>query len=438
MPTSENKSEPVATTAAGTNASKSIAWWREPTKDQWLAWWAAWLGWTLDAFDFTVFLLIMVPISQEFGVPLTAVALVLTVTLWLRLVGAVASGWLADRIGRKTPLMISILWYSICNFVAGFSPSYWFLFACRALLGIGMGAEWPAGAALAMETWPARSRGFMGGMLQGSWGIGFLLSSLVYGLFYNYLGWRGMLWIGILPALSVVYVRKFVKEPAVWTENRRLQRVEQREMHAPLVAIFKRAVVGNTLTACWWMASGFVTYYSVNALFATHLQKDLGLSPGLVATPIIFANIAVFAASGIWGLVADRYGRRWAMIIPALLAVPVAPLYLLTHDITWIAVGFIAQGICGGGGMQGQMAPYLTERFPTEVRATASAFCYHQGAIWGGFVPLVLTYFASEFQLGFAIPMLIGTCVGAINFALALVWAPETKGKEMVPDLVVA
>ena len=116
-------------------------WWKEPTRDQWYAWWAAWLGWTLDAFDFTVFLLIMVPIAKEFEVPLAAVAFVLTITLWMRLIGAVGAGWLADRIGRKTPLMISILWYSICNFIAGFAPSFWFLFLFRALLGIGMGAE---------------------------------------------------------------------------------------------------------------------------------------------------------------------------------------------------------------------------------------------------------------------------------------------------------
>src|SRR5262249_8472069 len=178
----------------------------------------------------------MVPIAKEFGVPLTEVTFVLTITLWMRLVGACASGWLADRVGRKAPLMISILWYSICNFIAGFSPTFlflfvfrallgigmgaeWppgaplpleslpglspaflFLFVFRALLGIGMGAEWPAGAALAMESWPARSRGIMSGILQGSWSLGFLLSSAVYGLFYQHLGWRGMLWIGILPA----------------------------------------------------------------------------------------------------------------------------------------------------------------------------------------------------------------------------------------------
>jgi SHS family lactate transporter-like MFS transporter len=167
---------------------KNIPWWKEPTKDQWLAWVAAWLGWTLDAFDFTIFLLIMLPIAQEFSVPLTAVTAVFTLTLWMRLLGATASGWLADRVGRKTPLMISIAWYSACNFIAGFSPAFWFLFLFRALLGIGMGAEWPAGAALAMEQWPIRSRGFMGGVLQASWGLGAVLSSAAYGLLYDSIG----------------------------------------------------------------------------------------------------------------------------------------------------------------------------------------------------------------------------------------------------------
>src|SRR5215469_14923541 len=179
------------TTAA---TAMAVPWWKEPTRDQWYAWWAAWLGWTLDAFDFTVFLLIMVPIATEFHAPLAAVAFVLTLTLWMRLIGAVSAGWLADRIGRKTPLMISIAWYSICNFIAGFSPTLWFLLLFRALLGIGMGAEWPVGAALVMETWPQRSRGLMSGILQASGNLGYLLSSIVYGLFYHWLGWRGMLW----------------------------------------------------------------------------------------------------------------------------------------------------------------------------------------------------------------------------------------------------
>src|SRR5216683_2522737 len=145
-------------------------WWKEPTKDQWYAYIAAWLGWTLDAFDFTVFLVLVVFIAKEFDASLTLVSTVVSLTLFMRLFGAVASGWMADRMGRKAPLMISILWYSVCNFIAGFSPSFTFLLIFRTLLGIGMGAEWPAGAALAMESWPARSRGFMSGILQGSWG----------------------------------------------------------------------------------------------------------------------------------------------------------------------------------------------------------------------------------------------------------------------------
>jgi MFS transporter, SHS family, lactate transporter len=417
---------------------RPMPWWKEPTKDQWLAWWAAWLGWTLDAFDFTMFLLIMVPIAKEFNVPLSDVAFVLAVTLWLRLVGAVGAGWLADRVGRKIPLMISILWYSLANFAAGFSPTFAYLFLFRALLGIGMGAEWPAGAALAMETWPIRSRGFMGGVLQGSWGIGFMLSSALYGLFYAYIGWRGMLWVGVLPALSVLYVRKYVKEPPVWLENRRRQRVEKREVRVPLLAIFKPAVLGNTLSSCVWMAGGFVAYYSVNALFATHLQKDLGLAPGLVATPIFFANLGFFLAACGWGWWADKVGRRWAIILPALIALPLAPLYLLSTDFLWIALGFVAQGMCAGGGMQGQMVPYLNERFPTEIRATATAFCYHQAAIFGGFVPLVLTLLAARFGTGLAEMMIFGTWLGCIAWAAAAYWGPETKGTIMSPDLVVA
>jgi len=415
-----------------------IPWWKEPTKDQWLAYVAAWLGWTLDSFDFTIFLLIMLPISQEFGVPLTDVTFVFTITLWMRLLGAVSSGWLGDRVGRRLPLMISIFGYSLCNFIAGFSPTFWFLFLFRALLGFFMGAEWPAGAALAMESWPLRSRGFMSGILQGSWGLGFLLSSAAYGFLFSSIGWRGLLWLGIVPALTVVYVRYFVKEPPVWVENRRRQREEQREMRLPLIAIFKPGMLGNTLLACWWMAGGLVTYYSINGMFATHLQKDLGLSPGVIATPIMIANLVVFLSSGMWGFIGDRIGRRWAMIIPGLLGIPVAFWYMLSGNYIIIVVGYVLQGALLGGGAGCLIPSYMTERFPTEVRATAAAFCYHLGTIFGGLVPPIVTYFALNYQIGFSYPMLVGCLIGGGSWCLALFFGPETKGKEMVADLVLA
>jgi MFS transporter, SHS family, lactate transporter len=415
-----------------------IPWYKEPTKDQWLAWVAAWLGWTLDAFDFTIFLLIMVPIAKDFGVPLTEVTIVFTLTLWMRLIGATVSGWVSDRIGRKKPLMISIACFSICNFAAGLSPSFLLLLIFRTILGIGMGAEWPAGASLAMETWPQRSRGFMGSVLQGSWGLGALLSSGAYALFYDSIGWRGLLLIGVLPALLIVYIRKYVKEPPIWLENRRKQRLEGKEFRAPLFTIFKRGVLGNTLTACWMMASAFVVGYSVGGMFPSYLQKDLGLPTAYVALPIMLQSLMFFLSAILWGWVSDRFGRRHTLMITALMTIPIAPLYLLTTNYTMIVVFFTLQGWFGGGGMHTQWPHYLSERFPTEVRATATGFCYHQGAIFGGMVGPIVTYFATTWHMGFAMPMLIGTIGAACLVALAMVFSPETKGRQMVSDIQLA
>jgi SHS family lactate transporter-like MFS transporter len=415
-----------------------IPWWKEPTKDQWLAWVAAWLGWTLDAFDFTIFLLLMVPISRSFGVPLTAVAIVFTLTLWMRLIGATASGWLSDRIGRKKPLMISIAWFSVCNLFAGLSPSFLLLLLFRTVLGIGMGAEWPAGAALAMETWPQRSRGFMGSVLQGSWGLGALLSSAAYALLYDSIGWRGLLLIGVLPALLIVYIRKFVKEPEVWIENRRKQRAQNREFRAPLFSIFRRGVLANTLTACWMMASAFVVGYSVGGMFPSYLQKDLGLPTAYVALPIMLQSLMFFLSAVLWGWVADRFGRRQTLMITALMTIPIAPLYLLTRDYSMIVVFFTLQGFFGGGGMHTQWPHYLSERFPTEVRATATGFCYHQGAIFGGLVGPIVTYFAITWHMGFAIPMMIGTILASCSVFVAMLFSPETKGRQIVADIQLA
>ena len=415
-------------------SSSEIPWWKEPTKDQWMAWIAAWLGWTLDAFDFTIFLLIMVPIAESFNVPLIEVTAVFTVTLWLRLVGAIGSGWLADRIGRKTPLMISILWYSICNFAAGLSPTFALLFLFRALLGIGMGAEWPAGAALAMESWPTRSRGLMSGVLQGSWSIGFLLSSRAYGMLYDVIGWRGLLMLGILPALAVIWIRIYVKEPEVWVENRRIQTRTEEGVSYSVARHLPPA-------PSWQHADGLPVdgeqfrHLLCGLRHVRHAPAEGSPSERrVVAMPIALANLVGFLASGVWGHVADVWGRRWAMIIPAIIGAFVTPLYLFTDSYAMVAGAFIVQGAFLGA-IYGQNPCYLSERFPTEVRATASGFCYHQGAIWAGFTGPVLTYFAANQPLGFTVPMLIATSGAAVVFVVTLLFSPETRGKELVSQL---
>jgi MFS transporter, SHS family, lactate transporter len=289
-----------------------------------------------------------------------------------------------------------------------------------------------------METWPVRSRGFMGAVMQGSWGIGFLLSSALYGLFYNYIGWRGLLMAGLAPALLIIYIRLFVKEPEIWVENKRQQKEQGREVRAPLFAIFKPEMLGNTLTTCLMMGSAFVIYYANYALFATHLQLDLKLSPALVALPIAVANTLFFLSSIFWGWVGERLGRRWAILIPAVLGVPTAFLYLMAQDYTLVFIGFALQGMFACGGMHAQYPAYLSERFPTEVRATAVAFCFHQGAIWGGLISPLLVLYATNNQIGLSGPILVTTVVGLAIFLVAVLLSPETKGKVLIADLSVA
>ena len=157
----------------------------------------------------------------------------------------------------------------------------------------------------------------------------------------------------------------------------------------------------------------------------------------MVATPVFWANIVVFAGNSLWGFVADILGRRPSMIIPATIAIFLTPFYLWTTDPIYIVSAFIVQGIFGGG-IYGQMPSYLCERFPTEVRATASGFCYHQGAIWAGFTGPILTYFAATQPMGFTIPMLVTTTGAAIIFVLTLLYSPETKGKVLVSEITLA
>src|ERR1700730_1806514 len=332
--------------------------------------------------------------------------------------------------------MISILWYSLCNFIAGFSPTFAFLFFFRALLGIGMGAEWPAGAALAMESWPARSRGFMSGVLQGSGGLGFALSALAYGFLFDLIGWRGLLWIGILPALVVVWIRFYVNEPAVWVENKRQQRDMNAEVKAPLLSILSGGWLFNGGAGALWMPCTFGVYYSIWALFAAYLQKELNWTPLMVATPLFWANIVVFAGNSLWGFVSDIWGRRPGMIVPATIAIFLTPFYLWTTDPIYIIFGFILQGMFGGS-IYGQNPSYLCERFPTEVRGTASGFIYHQGAIWGGLIAPVLTYLAVQMNLGFAMPMMISTMFFLVIVVISVLLGPETRGKKLTADLEV-
>ena len=205
-------------------------------------------------------------------------------------------------------------------------------------------------------------------------------------------------------------------------------------MKLPLLAIFKRQYLWNTLTGCLWMAANFCVYYSIWALPGTYLQKELGWTPAMVATPLFWGNILVFVSSTFWGGLSDRIGRRWALMIPCTIAIFITPIYLTTRDPLVFTFGFLLQALIVGG--KDTLNPaWLSERFPTEIRATAAGFVYHQGAIWGGFVAPVLTWFAMNQGMGFAKPMMIATMGSLVVLVLAVFLGPETKGKVLTADL---
>ena len=247
------------------------------------------------------------------------------------------------------------------------------------------------------------------------------------------IGWRGLLILGVLPALAVVWIRIYVKEPAVWVENRRIQREQKQEFKVPLFDVFRTRILGNTITACLWMASSFVIYYSVYGMFATHLQKDLHLSPAMVAMPIAISLVS-FRRTGRGATLPTCWVPDGES--PGGDGVFVTPFYLLSLY-ALVSGAFIVHGAFLGA-IYGQNPSYLGERFPTEVRATASGFCYHQGAIWAGFTGPVLTYFAITQPLGFTWPMFITTTAAAIVFIATLLFSPETKGKVLISELELA
>src|SRR5678816_719745 len=212
--------------ARADSLTASIPWYREVSTEQWRAFFFSFLGWVVDAFDYNMLAFVLLDIQKSFSVDSTLVGALATVTLVMRLVGGVIAGSAADKWGRKLPMIVSILWFSLFACLSGFSTSYAMLFAFRALFGIGMGGEWAAGMPLVLEHWPARLRGLASGLLLGGWYWGYLLAAVafqfVYPLFNGMpdIGWRAMFWIAIIPALMTLWIRRSVKESPVWLERR--------------------------------------------------------------------------------------------------------------------------------------------------------------------------------------------------------------------------
>lgn len=404
---------------------------RSLTPEQKRAFAAAFFGWMLDGFDFTILTFVLADIQRSFTIDNALAGALGTVTLMFRLVGGAVAGTAADRWGRKLPLVLSIIWFSLFTVLSGFSTSYAMLFAFRALFGIGMGGEWAAGMPLALEHLPDRLRGPAAGILQGAWAWGYISSALVFQTVYPAVrgqmdeAWRAMFWIGAVPALFVVWIRSKVSESPVWLALQHDARGSAVSgTRVSLTRIFSRDLIGTTIHCSLLAACFMVSYYAVTYWYATLLQsRALNTLPYIVAL-----NVGGIVGSAFWGGVSEgRLGRRGAVTVAAALGVLVSPLYLMSTDARVMLIGAVLVGF-GAHGMWGAFPSYLTERFPSDVRGAGAGFCYHAGALVGSFTSFGIGHLVDT---GWTLPAAMTVSIAVSGLAVSLmIWlGPETRGR---------
>lgn len=404
---------------------------RSLTPEQKRAFAAAFFGWMLDGFDFTILTFVLADIQRSFTVDNALAGALGTVTLMFRLVGGAAAGTAADRWGRKLPLILSIVWFSLFTVLSGFSTSYAMLFAFRALFGIGMGGEWAAGMPLALEHLPDRLRGAAAGILQGAWAWGYVLSALVFQTLYPVVrgqmdeAWRAMFWIGAVPAVLVLWIRSKVSESPVWLALQRdAAGAAEPKARVSLTRIFAPDLIGTTIHCSLLAACFMVSYYSVTYWYAT-LLRSRSLN---TLTFIVALNIGGIIGSAFWGGVSEgRLGRRGAVTVAAALGVVVSPLYLLSADTRVMLAGAMLVGF-GAHGMWGAFPSYITERFPSDVRGAGAGFCYHAGALMGSFTSYAIGHLVDT---GWTLPAAMTVSIAVSGIAVSsIIWlGPETRGR---------
>ncbi len=398
------------------------------TSDQRSSFLAAFLGWTMDAFDYFIVVLVYADIAKEFGVSLPKMAFITTVTLLMRPVGALVFGLWADRVGRRLPLIVDVCFYSAVGFACAFAPNFTVLIVLRLLYGIGMGGEWGLGAALAMEKIPAARRGFFSGMLQEGYSTGYLLAAAVYLVLHQAfgLGWRYLFAFSILPALISLIVRSRVKESEVW-EVARDRRVSSRVSAA---AVFKNPTVIRRfvflivlMTAFNWMSHGTQDIYPT-FLKATG-DGGAALSSGTALVIAVVYNVGAIIGGLVFGGLSERLGRRRVIVFCAVLGLPVVPVFAYSRTAGMLVLGsFLMQLVVQGA--WGVIPAHLTELSPDEVRGFYPGVTYQLGNCLAAFNLPIQEALASTHGYPFALAVTIVPVLVAVAVLTAL--GPENRG----------
>jgi SHS family lactate transporter-like MFS transporter len=338
---------------------------------------ACFLGWTLDAFDFFLLTFVVSKVAADFKTAIPDVAFAITLTLACRPLGALIFGWIADRYGRRTPLMIDVALFSILELATAFSPNFAVFLVLRALYGVAMGGEWGLGAALAMEALPPKRRGFFSGLLQEGYMVGYLLAALAFYAVFHFapqLGWRALFVIGTLPALLIFYIRANVPESPAFEAQRR--RTPSDAPHAVLRALQNHWPL--IVYAMLFMASLNFLSHGTQDLYATTLQKQRGFDPGTTTTLAVIAAFGAIAGGIIFASLSQRFGRRLCIMAAALLGLGAIPLWAFSPTVTLLAVGAFAMQFMVQGAW-GVIPAHLNELSPPDTRGTFPGFTYQIG-----------------------------------------------------------
>jgi SHS family lactate transporter-like MFS transporter len=351
---------------------------------------AAFLGWTLDAFDFFIVTFVLKDIGEEFHLEATTIVWAITVTLLCRPIGALIFGTLADRYGRRGPLMASILLYSAFELATGFASSFTVLVVLRALYGVAMGGEWGVGAALSLESMPAEARGFFSGVLQQGYATGFLLAAIVFYLVEPHFGWRAMFFVGASPALLVLYIRSQIPESEAWKE----QKLKRHGETGNLARAFARQP-GLFIYAIVLMAAFNFMSHGSQDLYPTFLRVQHGFNPITTTTLAVIANVGAICGGTFFGGFSQRIGRRRAIITSALIGILVIPLWAFAPSTALLAVGaFLIQFFVQGA--WGVVPVHLNELSPGDVRGTFPGLTYQFGNAVSAFSAQIETNFAKN------------------------------------------
>jgi len=401
---------------------------------------AAALGWMLDSFDAMLYALVLAHIMRDLGMTKATGGLLNSLTLLASGIGGVSFGFIADRIGRKRALMLSILTYSICSFASGLSRSVLMLAAFRFVLGLGMGGEWNTGATLVAETWPTELRAKAISVVQSSWAIGYALAALVAGIVLRYAGWRMVFFVGILPAAVTLWIQSKVPESAMWKEHHRLAQesgkvaqAQHEYEHDSFHRIFLPPYMKHTFALLFLNFFGMFAWWGLFTWIPPYLSLPVeqgGRGFGVVGTTtllLVLNLVGMFPGYASFGWVADHLGRRKSFMVYTFCAAVLVPLYAMARQpcvimVLGTVVAFFGTGFFSGSGIIG------SEIFPTRVRARALGFTYNGARALSSVAPFVIGWIGQAKGLSWAFYL----C--AVSFLLASLVAtqlPETKGKNL-------